>query len=575
MLVKVTINNQVFEEDSSLTILQVAKKHGIHIPTLCYLKKDESCFEHKPASCRVCVVELKGKNNLVPACATNITDGMEVYTNNARVRNERRTIVELLLSNHPKDCLTCEKSGKCLLQDLAIELGVKEIPFDGPLSQENKTIVSGVIRRNPSKCVLCGRCVAVCNAIQSVGAISASKRGFATVISEPNNCINCGQCIQVCPTGALLQVDDTSKVEKALADESKYVIVHTAPATRVSLGEEFNLAPGTDVTGKMVTALRMVGFKKVFDTNFGADLTIMEEAKELVTRLQTKKNLPLITSCCPGWIKFIEYNYPEFLNLPSTCKSPQEMFSSIAKTYYAEKMGIDPKDMVVVSLMPCVAKKAECAREELKVNGLPATDYSMSVKEFAAMLKRYGIDFANLEDGQYDSTLSDSTGAADIFANTGGVIEAATRTAAKWLNGNNLAKVDFEDVRGLSGTREATVKVTDDLSVKLCVVSGLANARKVLDALKAGTVSYDAIEIMACPGGCVNGGGQPTHKDMEQIDVIRARQAGIYNIDKNKKLRVSCDNPEIKELYEKYLGEPNSHRAHELLHTHFVNRQDD
>lgn len=572
MLVKVTINNQVFEEDSSLTILQVAKKHGIRIPTLCYLKKEESNFEHKPASCRVCIVEVKGRNNLVPACSTNIYDGMEVYTNNARVRAERRMVVELLLSNHPKDCLTCEKSGNCGLQDLAIELGIKKVSCEGPLSQENKSVVNGVIVRNPSKCVLCNRCTAVCENIQSIGAISASQRGFYTIVSEPNNCVNCGQCVQVCPTGALLQIDNTSDVEKALADDSKYVVVNTAPAVRVSLGEEFGLAPGTDVTGKMVKALRLLGFKKVFDTNFTADLTIMEETTEFVNRLKKNENIPLITSCCPGWIKFIETQYPELLHLPSSCKSPQEMFGAIAKSYYAEKAGIDPKNMVVVSLMPCIAKKAECDREELNVDDIKGTDYSISVKEFASMLKRYGIDLASLEDDTFDSPLGESTGAADIFANTGGVIEAVARTASIWLTGK-LPTIEFNEVRGLSGTREASVTL-NDLTIKLCIVSGLGNARKVLEAIKAGTAHYDAIEIMACPGGCVNGGGQPTHKDIEQIDVIKMRQKGIYEIDKNKKVRISCENEGIKKLYAEFLGEPNSHKAHKLLHTHYFNCKD-
>lgn len=572
MLVKVTINNQVFEEDNSLTILQVAKKHGIHIPTLCYLKKEESNFEHKPASCRVCIVEVKGRNNLVPACATYIFDGMEVSTNNVRVLKERRTIVELLLSNHPKDCLTCEKSGKCALQNLAIELGIKSIPFEGPMSQKNETIYNRVIQRNPSKCVLCGRCVAVCEKIQSVGALSASKRGFGTVISAPNQCINCGQCVQVCPTGALLQIDHTSDVEKALMDNEKYVIVHTAPATRVSLGEEFGMAPGSDVTGKMITALRMLGFKKVFDTNFGADLTIMEETSEFVKRLKNKENLPLITSCCPGWIKFIETQYPEMLNLPSSCKSPQEMFGAIAKTYFAQKEGIDPKNLVVVSLMPCIAKKDECNREEMQIDGLKETDYSISVKECANMLKRYGIDFTQLEEGTFDSPLGQSTGAADIFANTGGVIEAVARTASIWLTGK-LPNVEFNAVRGLSGIREAMVDL-GDLSIHLCIVSGLANARTVLEEIKKGSVHYDAIEIMACPGGCVNGGGQPIHLDQDQIDVIKARQAGIYAIDKNKKVRISCENESIQKLYAEFLNEPNSPLAHYLLHAHYSNKKD-
>lgn len=573
MLVKVSINNIVFEEDSSLTILQVAKKHGIRIPTLCYLKKEESNFEHKPASCRVCIVEVKGRRNLVPACATYITDGMEVFTNNARVREERRTVVELLLSNHPKDCLTCEKSGNCGLQDLAIELGIKKVNYEGPQSSENLEVVTRTIRRNTSKCVLCTRCVAVCNEIQTVGAISASQRGFVTEICEPKNCINCGQCVQVCPTGALLQVDDTYNVEKELANPNKYVVINTAPAVRASLGEEFGLKPGTDVTKKMITALRMLGFKKVFDTNFAADLTIMEEATELVGRLKEGKNLPLITSCCPGWIKFIETQYPELLNLPSSCKSPQEMFGAIAKTYFAEKEGIKQEDMVVVSLMPCIAKKDECNREELLIdNNIRETDYSISVKEFAGMLRRYGIDLVSLPESEFDSPLGESTGAADIFANTGGVMEAVARTASKWLTGE-VKNVDFECVRGLSGTREATLKL-NDLTLKLCVVSGLGNARKVLEGIKSGELHYDAIEVMACPGGCVNGGGQPLHKDMEQIDVIKARQAGMYNIDKNKQVRISCDNEAIQKLYAEFLGQPNSHKAHELLHTTYKNRKD-
>ena len=573
MLVKVSINNIVFEEDSSLTILQVAKKHGIRIPTLCYLKKEESNFEHKPASCRVCIVEVKGRRNLVPACATYITDGMEVFTNNARVREERKTVVELLLSDHPKDCLTCEKSGNCGLQDLAIELGIKKVNYEGPQSTENIEHVTRTIRRNTSKCVLCTRCVAVCNEIQTVGAISASQRGFVTEICEPKNCINCGQCVQVCPTGALLQVDDTHNVEKELANPNKYVVINTAPAVRASLGEEFGLKPGTDVTKKMITALRMLGFKKVFDTNFAADLTIMEEATELVGRLKEGKNLPLITSCCPGWIKFIETQYPELLNLPSSCKSPQEMFGAIAKTYFAEKEGIKQEDMVVVSLMPCIAKKDECNREELLIdNNIKETDYSISVKEFAGMLRRYGIDLVSLPESEFDSPLGESTGAADIFANTGGVMEAVARTASKWLTGE-VKNVDFECVRGLSGTREATLKL-NDLTLKLCVVSGLGNARKVLEGIKSGELHYDAIEVMACPGGCVNGGGQPLHKDMEQIDVIKARQAGMYNIDKNKQVRISCDNEAIQKLYAEFLGQPNSHKAHELLHTTYKNRKD-
>lgn len=566
MLVKLKINGFEYQEDSSLTILQVAKKHGIRIPTLCYLKKEEANFEHKPASCRVCIVEVKGRNNLVPACATYIADGMEVFTNTERVRRERKTIVELLLSNHPNDCLVCEKSGKCLLQDLAMELGIKRLGFDGPLSQPNKYITSGVIVRNPSKCILCNRCTEFCDKVQSVNAISASQRGFATIISEPFNCVSCGQCIQVCPTGALLQIDNTYEVEKVLHDESKYVVVQTAPAVRVSLGEAFNLPAGTNVTGKMVTALRMIGFKKVFDTNFAADLTIMEETTELVKRLSENKNLPLITSCCPGWIKFIETQYPELINLPSSCKSPQEMFSSLVKTYYAEKEGIDPKNIVVVSLMPCIAKKAEAQREELKIDGLQATDYSISVKEFSGMLRRYGIDLATCDEGKFDSPLGESTGAADIFGNTGGVMEAVVRTASMLTTNEFPYEIEFHGIHGYNNTREAYVDL-NGRKLHLCVVSGLGNARRILEDIKAGKADYDAIEVMACPGGCINGGGQPLHKYTPNSVVLKNRKEGLRNIDVNKTVRISCENNAIKKLYEEYLGEPNSHKAHKILHT--------
>lgn len=573
MLAHIKINNIEYQEDSSSTILQVAKKHGIKIPTLCYLKREESNFEHRPASCRVCIVEVKGRRNLVPACATYITDGMEIITNNARVRGERKAIVELLLSNHPNDCLTCEKCGRCELQNLAVELGIKRHRFDGPLSQENKTEEYRVIKKNASKCILCNRCTAVCDKIQSIAAISASERGFKTVISNATDCVYCGQCVQVCPTGALLQVDNTRTVDALINDPTKYVVVHTAPAVRVALGEEFGLEPGTNVTGKMITALRMIGFKKVFDTNFSADLTIMEEAKEFVTRLQEKKNLPLITSCCPGWIRFIETQYPELLHLPSSCKSPQEMFGAVAKTYFAQKEGIDPKDLVVVSLMPCIAKKEELKREEERFDGLQGNDYSLSTKEFASMLRRFGIDLATLEEGTFDSPLGESTGAADIFGKTGGVMEAAIRTASMWLTNDFPKEIEFHGVFGQPNTREAYVMI-NDTKLHLCVVSGLANARVVLNDIKAGKVDYDIVEVMACPGGCINGGGQPIHLDMNHKEVLELRKQGLKNIDKNKSIRVSCENESIQKLYHDFLKEPNSELAHHLLHTSYKNRRD-
>lgn len=573
MLAHIKINHIDYVEDSSSTILQVARKHGIKIPTLCYLKREESNFEHRPASCRVCIVEVKGRRNLVPACATYITDGMEIITNSARVRGERKAIVELLLSNHPNDCLTCEKCGKCELQSLAIELGIKRHRFEGPLSQENKDVGVRAIKRNASKCILCNRCTAVCEQVQGIAAISASQRGFKTVISKAFNCVYCGQCIQVCPTGALLQVDHTREIDALINDPKKYVVVQTAPAVRVALGEEFGLEPGTDVTGKMITALRMIGFKKVFDTNFGADLTIMEEAKELVTRLQEKKNLPMITSCCPGWIRFIETQYPELLHLPSSCKSPQEMFGAVAKTYFAKKEGIDVNDLVVVSLMPCIAKKVELDRDEVKIDGMKEVDYSMSTKEFAGMLRRFGIDLAILPDGTFDSPLGESTGAADIFGKTGGVMEAAIRTAAMWLTNDYPRQIEFHGVFGQPNTKEAYVDL-DDTRLHVCVVSGLANARVVMEQIKKGQCSYDMIEVMACPGGCVNGGGQPIHPQDNQKEIIKARKNGLKSIDQSKSIRVSCQNESIQQLYAEYLKEPNSELAHHLLHTTYKDRRE-
>ena len=568
MLVNIKINGKNYVEDSSLTILKACKKNGIHIPTLCYLFHEESNFEHKPASCRVCVVEIEGRRNLVPACATLISEGMVINTNNKKVIDARKTIVELILSNHPNDCLYCAKNGKCELQSLAQELGIRQIRFGNVLSQKDTEVEMRCLLKNASKCVLCTRCIDVCENIQGIGAISSTMRGFNTIISSPNKCVSCGQCVQVCPTGALMQVNDTDKVLDAINDPNKFVIVQTAPACRVSLGDEFNLPAGTDVTGKMVASLKAVGFDKVLDANFGADLTIMEESNELINRLKEGKNLPLITSCCPGWVKFLEYNYPELLSLPSSCKSPMEMTGAIIKSYYAEKNNIDPKNIVVVALMPCLAKKREAQREELKNNELFNTDYVLTVKEYADMLIRHGININDLEDEKYDSILGESTGAADIFANTGGVMEAAIRTASKLLTGE-VKDVNFTSVRGLSGTRIAEVNINNQI-LKVCVVSGLNNAKKVLDKVKNKEEDFAAIEIMACPGGCVNGGGQPIRLGEEQIDVIKARQQGIYNIDKNKIKRISLDNEEVQTLYKEYLERPGSHKAHELLHTFYV-----
>ena len=573
MLKNIIMNGIPMQEDSSMTILDVARKHGVDIPTLCFIKRDDCNFTHKPASCRVCVVEIKGRRNLMPACATYIEEGMEISTNSYKVRQERKNVVELLLSNHPNDCLRCRKSNSCELQALASKLGVNRLEFAGPLSQENKEERHGSLLRNPSKCILCNRCTAICKELQSIGAISASERGFATVISDGYKCINCGQCIQVCPTGALMQYDDTFEIEKQLADPKKYVIVQTAPAVRVSIGEGFGLEPGVDVSKKMITALRYMGFDKVFDTNFGADLTIMEEANELVERLQNGGKLPMITSCCPGWIKFIETQYPELLDLPSSCKSPQEMFSAVAKTYYAKKNNIDPKDMVVVSLMPCTAKKREILRIQERIEGdIQPTDYSMTVKEFISMVKRFGLDIKNLPDGEFDDPLGESTGAADIFAQTGGVMEAAIRTAGSWLDGDAPWNVDWETGYD-AGVKEATVKV-GGIDLNLCIVSGLANARKVLEKVKSGEKNYHFIEVMACPGGCLNGGGQPIAKDGKYAETVKMRRAGIQAIDKGKSARISCDSPAIKQVYAQFFEKPGSHLAHELLHTSYADEFD-
>lgn len=567
MLVNVKINGRDFQEDSSLTILQVARKHFIRIPTLCYMFHEETGLEHKPASCRVCMVEVKGRRNLVPACATKIADGMEITTDSARVARARRTVVELLLSNHPNDCLRCAKNGKCQLQSLAAELGIRELPYHGEMSQENTYQEIRGLSRNAAKCVLCGRCVAVCREVQGINAINPTMRGFKTKISEPAKCISCGQCIQVCPTGALIQTTAIDAVEEALRDSQKVVIVQTAPATRVSMGDEFGYPAGTDVSKKMVASFKALGFDKVFDTNFGADLTIMEEASEFLDRFTKNEKLPLMTSCCPGWVKYIESNYPDLLHLPSSAKSPMEMFGAICKSFYAKEHHIDPSRIVMVALMPCLAKKREADRVELSNDGMRNVDIVLTVKEYSELLRRHGIHLASLADAEFDDPLGESTGAGDIFANTGGVIEAVARTASKWLCGE-VKDVNFTQVRGLTGVREATVAIGDH-TIRLCVVSGLKGIREILEKVRAGNAPYDAIEIMACPGGCVNGGGQPIRQDMEQIDVIRARQKGIYDIDQNKRVRISCDNVQIQRLYEEFLEKPGSHKAHELLHTSF------
>jgi len=580
-MIKLVIDNKAVEVEKDTTILKAAKQLGIDIPTLCYFQLDDLNIENKPGGCRICVVEVEGRRNLAPSCTTVVAEGMIVKTNSIRVLNARRTVLELMLSDHPADCLICAKSGNCELQDMAHRLGVRELPYQGEHSTYRVDTSPSIIR-DVDKCIMCRRCEMMCNEVQTVGALSAIYRGFEAVVApafeqnlEKSPCTYCGQCVAVCPTGALTEVDHTPQVLRALADSTKKVVVQAAPAVRVALGEEFGLAPGTTVTGKMVAALRQLGFDFVFDTDFAADLTIMEEGTELLGRLgkflagDKDANLPILTSCCPGWVNFLEHNYPEMKEVPSTAKSPQQMFGAIAKTYFADSVKIKREDLVVVSIMPCLAKKYECQRDEFKVNGDPDVNYSISTRELAALIKTANIDLVNLEDEDFDNPMGESTGAAPIFGVTGGVIEAAVRTAYEVHTKKKLPKIEFEELRGFEGVRSAVIDV-DGLPLNIGIAHGLGNARKLLDDVKSGKANYHAIEIMACPGGCIGGGGQPLHHGDSSI--IKKRAEAIYREDRNKPIRKSHENPYIIELYEKFLGEPLSEKAHHLLHTHYYDK---
>jgi len=576
-LITLTINDKEIQVEQGTTILQAARMLNIDIPTLCHLNMHDGKTTNLPGSCRVCVVEVAGRRNLAPACSTPAMNGMVIKTNSIRAIKARRTVLELILSDHPQDCLLCEKNTMCELQRLAAELGVREIRYQGEMSTYPVDNSSKSIVRDLDKCILCRRCETMCNQIQTVGVLSGVSRGFDTVVSPAfalpmgeTSCTFCGQCVAVCPTGALTEVNNTSKVWNALDQEDKIVVVQTAPAVRAALGEEFGIEQGTSVTGKMVAALRALGFNKVFDTDFAADLTIMEEASEFAHRLQHGGKLPMLTSCCPGWVKFFEHQFHDLLDIPSTCKSPQQMWGAVAKTYLAEKMNVKPENMTVVSVMPCLAKKYEAARPEMSTNGVPDVDIVISTRELAKMIKEAGIDFNSLPEEEFDNPLGESTGAAVIFGASGGVMEAALRTAYEWLTNETLEAVDFEAVRGMEGIKEASVKI-NDLDVKVAIASGLGNARKLLEAIRAGEADYHLIEIMACPGGCINGGGQPYSNDHE--DILSKRMSVLYGEDKNKTLRKSHDNPYIKKIYEEFLGEPYGEKAHELLHTHYVKRK--
>jgi NADP-reducing hydrogenase subunit HndD len=579
--INVIIDNREVSVPKGTTVLKAAHEIGIEIPTLCHFELAGLNIHNKPGGCRICVVEVEGRRNLAPACVTECMEGMVVKTNSIRVLNSRRTVLELILSDHPADCLVCAKSGSCELQNLAVRFGVREIPFQGEQSSY-KVEVSPSIVRDMNKCVMCRRCETVCNDFQTVGALSAIERGFPAVVSTAfnqklsySNCTFCGQCVAVCPVGALVEVDHTPKIIRAIADEKKTVVVQVAPAVRVALGEEFGIKPGSIVTGKLTSALKALGFNYVFDTDWSADLTIMEEGSEFINRLTRHLNgdkdvkLPLLTSCCPAWVNFFEYHFPELKEIPSTAKSPQQMFGSIAKSYFAEKIGVKREDMIVVSVMPCLAKKYECARDEFKVNGNPDVDYSISTRELATLIKQANIDFNSLEETPFDSPLGESTGAGVIFGTTGGVIEAAVRTAYEVITKKALPKIDFTELRGLEGVRSATIDV-DGLKLNIGIAHGLSNARKLLNDIKEGKSQFHAIEVMACPGGCIDGGGQPLHHGNSEI--IKARWEAIYEADRNMPLRKSHENPSIQAIYKEFLGEPCGHKSHELLHTHYFDK---
>ncbi|MDR1680596.1 MAG: [FeFe] hydrogenase, group A [Prevotellaceae bacterium] len=580
---KLTIDNKPIDVAGGTTVYEAAKQAGIIIPRLCYLNLETLGIENKPAGCRICVVEIEGRRNLAPSCATLCADGMIVKTSSPRVLNARKTVLELLLSDHPKDCLICPKSGRCELQNLAVCLGIREIHAveNAEVSTYRKDHSPSIIR-DMDKCVMCRRCETVCNTVQTVGALSAVNRGFMAVVApafeqdlQDSPCTFCGQCVAVCPTGALTEVDHTSRVIRALADPTKTVVVQTAPAVRAALGEEFGMAPGTLVTGKMVAALRQIGFDYVFDTDFAADLTIMEEGAELLARLRRmlegdrKVKLPILTSCCPAWVNFFEQNYPDMLDVPSTARSPQQMFGAIAKTFLADRLGVRRDNLVVVSIMPCLAKKYECRRNEFKVDGNPDVDFALSTRELAHLIKEANIRFNTLPDEDFDAPMGESTGAGVIFGTTGGVIEAATRTACELFTGRQLERVDFQELRGMEGIRTASVDF-NGTPIHIGIAHQLGNARKLLDGIRAGMYHFHAIEIMACPGGCVGGGGQPLH--LGNADVIRARRQALYREDAQKPLRKSHENPCIQQLYSEFLDHPLSEKAHRLLHTRYFDR---